>query len=393
MGVCEEHKKRKKGVCNNCSGCRCCFPPAHCTTKTFHVNYKRIAKKLNLLDPSEQIIKKRKINPERALKINKPNDAYNEDSSDNDDETPKKSKSPKNKEPKLPNNKSILMNAFDCLGLDFKGWSEVSKKGVSGNSDRSNSRAHKLVKDMLNKICDLVRPGDEQFRSIYLDKLDKHKALNSDYESIKENAIKLLNGGNRTTRVVIQSLLAKSYFRDSLISLLENKLEKKSLEQFGAKKFTYRRKLFDMLSNGMDVPSTNNYTFRVSSDKIKTCIDYIMNTLNIKPGAARKVKVADHVFENMPVYEKGEISIEKLFDFYRATLPEDHIGLQTFSDIIKLMTNSKLPVVFFEKKSINEICMAFSECWAAKNNTNLRQEENTLSNTNLRQEENTLREE
>ena len=40
-GVCDEHKDKKRGVCNHCDVCKCCEPLKSCPLKTNHVNWKR----------------------------------------------------------------------------------------------------------------------------------------------------------------------------------------------------------------------------------------------------------------------------------------------------------------------------------------------------------------
>ena len=40
IGVCEEHKYNKKGVCEHCRGCRFCDPPHDCSLKRNYIGYK-----------------------------------------------------------------------------------------------------------------------------------------------------------------------------------------------------------------------------------------------------------------------------------------------------------------------------------------------------------------
>ena len=44
IGVCEDQKSNKKGVCYHCRGCRFCDPPPDCSLKRDHILYKIICR-------------------------------------------------------------------------------------------------------------------------------------------------------------------------------------------------------------------------------------------------------------------------------------------------------------------------------------------------------------
>ena len=68
--------------------------------------------------------------------------------------------------------------------------------------------------------------------------------------------------------------------------------------------FASIRSLYDILAEGKSVPK-HDYTYRIDSSKLTTAIRFIQDSICVKPGVVRDVSIAGHVFEAMPVYERG----------------------------------------------------------------------------------------
>ena len=111
-----------------------------------------------------------------------------------------------------------------------------------------------------------------------------------------------------------------------------------SKRKMGQVKCNSLRKTSNVICNGKDIPKYN-YTFRVDEDKLITSIHFLQESLQIKPGTTRNVKVSGHIFRDMYVYDRGGVSIKNLVNSYsKAYEDHEHVGKHTFVDMIKLLT-------------------------------------------------------
>lgn len=111
----------------------------------------------------------------------------------------------------------------------------------------------------------------------------------------------------------------------------------------GPEKFTSLRKTHNSFAQEKELPK-HNFAFRVDVAKLQGVSDSLMETCNTKPGMTRTVSLLGHKSENLSVYERGGISIEKLFESYKLGHPPDensrqtHVGFHFFSEIAKFLT-------------------------------------------------------
>jgi hypothetical protein len=83
----------------------------------------------------------------------------------------------------------------------------------------------------------------------------------------------------------------------------------------------------------------HDYTYRIDSAKLNSAIQYAQQSLNVKPGVMRNIKVAGHIFRNMPVYERGGTSVQSLFEGYCAVYDtQSRVGRDTFSELLHLLS-------------------------------------------------------
>lgn len=106
----------------------------------------------------------------------------------------------------------------------------------------------------------------------------------------------------------------------------------------GQVKFASLRRTFKILKSGERVPK-NDYSFRVDARKVAATMQFMQQSLQLKPGYTRDVCLAGYVFHSMPVYERGANTCEELFSTYKASMNEAlTVGEPKFRDILKLLT-------------------------------------------------------
>ena len=199
----------------------------------------------------------------------------------------------------------------------------------------------------MDGISKLVRNSTVSYK--LLSNEDSRSDMNDNRVSMKSlftNASKLIFFGTRKIRIVVESLMASSFHHYYLKQVLFCEAEKysglnkpcKSKVKMGERKFTSLRKTFNVLASGADLPK-HNYSFRIDSGKLSTAMIFLQESLCVKPGVARDISIAGHVFKSMPVYERGGKSIESLNETYNSLQEkEDRVGRDTFTDIVKLLT-------------------------------------------------------
>ena len=79
----------------------------------------------------------------------------------------------------------------------------------------------------------------------------------------------------------------------------------KAKSLMGKNQFASLREVFQVLRSGRGVPK-QNYTYRIDPIKLSTAMTFLQESLCVKPGVTRDVRIAGNTFKNMPVYERGE---------------------------------------------------------------------------------------
>lgn len=69
---------------------------------------------------------------------------------------------------------------------------------------------------------------------------------------------------------------------------------------------------------------------------------FIQNFLDIRPGIVRNVRMGSAVFENVPVYERGGLSMKAVFEMYCTMVDEgERVGTHAFRAIVKVLTKKR----------------------------------------------------
>lgn len=89
----------------------------------------------------------------------------------------------------------------------------------------------------------------------------------------------------------------------------------------GQIKFASLRRTYDILLDGQRLPK-HDYSFRVDANKISATMQFMQNTLQLKPGYTRNVSLAGYDFEAMPVYQRGGRTSDELFMTYIDAIDE-----------------------------------------------------------------------
>lgn len=213
---------------------------------------------------------------------------------------------------------------------------------------RSSRRGRYIVNRMVDCICEIVCPTSEKLPSSYVNVESFLNILEKGFKACASIVTQLYIFGNRLSRITAGSILATPFELREVQNLLgatysslsedNNAANLQLRSKLGKERFTSLRKTYSLISAGNDIPKYN-YTFRVDSRKIWTVLSFLQSSLCVKPGVVRDVTVADHRFTNMPLYERGGKSVERLFEAYKSVHPENQrIGRILFIDIVKLLT-------------------------------------------------------
>lgn len=245
--------------------------------------------------------------------------------------------------------RTIMTKLFGILGVDSSKLNHLCKKNgfQEGSIDtvkknRHYYKAKQLVMTVVDRMCDYLCPGNADFK----DCLQPSEPVTIGLNKLHENMQMLILKGDRTTRIMIMSLLANSYTQKQCNTILEHGAEAFPIEnvqqhgRIGKDRFASSRKIFPLLAAGKGIPRYN-YTYRVDATKISHSMEYLQSALNLKPGITRDVSIAGHKFLNMPVYERGGQNLKKMFRTYKEVFAEDTvklIGRDLFCDVAKLLT-------------------------------------------------------
>lgn len=352
-GSCDVHKKFKKGACKYCFGCRCCVPFEICSQKSYHIYRDRTARGSTVPSvdfestnraqngDTSLMITKRKGKRASALRGKKRKKVCVDSDSDfdhNGGDLVHSNFTPKEK----------LQAICEILEID-KSFIECPINGYSINAIasevRAASRAERIIRTFIGHLSEIVCPGNTNFKTQMLSKDAKYSI---DTSKFFNNAAQLLFKGNRCIRIVTQSLLCSSFSRDTLKTMLQqlmekipndaNRIQTAKYVNFGKVRFASLRKTFGALCQGSEVPK-HNYSYRIDPGRLSAAVSFLQESLLVKPGVCRDVKIGGHLFSNMPVYERGGKSVESIYGAYQNVYPDTfRVGVHTFSDLVKLLT-------------------------------------------------------
>jgi hypothetical protein len=150
--------------------------------------------------------------------------------------------------------------------------------------------------------------------------------------------------GEKSVALVANALLTSSFQRldidSSFVARCNTTLAtvKRSRKIIGRRKYTSLRKVFKVIQAG-NAPTQQEYTYCVPPEIVIGALEYVMNTLQVVPGASRNITLGDYGFQCMPVYERGGWAISKIFEGYKISWGrEDPVGRDTFSQLMQLLT-------------------------------------------------------
>lgn len=143
--------------------------------------------------------------------------------------------------------------------------------------------------------------------------------------NVDATLIQLAYNGNRKASIIAQSVLASANTRGNAKQKLLDQMEKHTCVQqegipnirttIGKVKFASLRRTYEILNIEGDVPK-HDYSLRINARKVASSIQYLEQSLQVKPGSSRDVAIAGHVFKNMPIYERGGKNKESMYDPY-----------------------------------------------------------------------------
>lgn len=205
--------------------------------------------------------------------------------------------------------KDKLLAVLQLLGLDSKVLRNIPWNGFKTATVESPSSSQRLAQQIhcmaSDKIASLICPENLAFHNENATFTD-----NKSFDSIKSNMCKLMFFGNRTVSLVVQSVTAASLKWKNARQMLQDQHSKLGQEaatmvtvgknKMGQEKFASLRKAFKILADGGDIPK-HNYTFRIDSSKLIATVEYLQESLQLKPGRMRDVSVAGHRFTNVTV--------------------------------------------------------------------------------------------
>lgn len=178
-------------------------------------------------------------------------------------------------------------------GFDFDG---VDDERIP--SSRTFARAKGIFFTIVHSVAALICPDhfDELGASFSID-----TALSRD-SNLRKNTVRLALIGEKTMSIAAGSLLAASYEHNTLRTMYEEAEVDvpESRKTIGERKFASLRRTHDIIQDGMSPPK-HDYTYRVSVRVLQLAMEFMMDTLQLRPGATRTVKVDGFVFANVPV--------------------------------------------------------------------------------------------
>mmetsp|Transcript_21013 Transcript_21013/g.29472 ORF Transcript_21013/g.29472 Transcript_21013/m.29472 type:complete len:980 (-) Transcript_21013:30-2969(-) len=353
-GVCEVHKSKKRGTCSNCNVCKCCDPLETCKLKHLHVNWRKKAKSRGIATSktiertphrSNQSTSIRRGARSSELRGRKRKTLTEEVVHEDDEINLNLGDVYELLSDRGRNNKEILSQVCGLLNINANVLEMprdgYSQEAMDSEESRAYSRGKRIVRAVLSAICNLVSPSNAKFKANMM-KNNDNKPSDS---SMISNATKLVFFGNRNTRILVHSLLAKSIPRDQMKIILQQESEQFPDHPFVQKQtvigkvhFASLRRIYNILLDGKNVPK-HDYSYRIDSNKLSTAIRFIQDSLCVKPGVVRDVNIAGHLFAAFPVYERGGKSIESLNEAYNNVYNKDErVGMNTFTEIVKLLT-------------------------------------------------------
>ena len=190
------------------------------------------------------------------------------------------------------------------------------------------------IQTIIEKLCNFL--GDDESQEVLREVIIEE--CNSQSESLgkfMQNAMDLIYSGSRSTRLLLQAILAKSFSKETFNDLSVQLYRGEMKTIVGTRRYKYLRKSFKMYEAGEDLPKQND-AYRVPASSISNVMRYLEKYPYL-PGTMRSVTMFGFHFKNLPVFvrekEKKALIESDLKGFQGKT-----IGCNAFTDIAKLIT-------------------------------------------------------
>jgi hypothetical protein len=370
---CKTHANRKQSNCSSCNSCKHCVPLPSCKKHGYHVvgGKRGRPSKKSKGRPRKKLSAARSCTPnEGDLECASPGEVHplsrdtRATSIDESTSLALRVETSRGLQSLLTGNreeeevlsrsnhsprKKKLLQLLIMLDLPIGEADRFPLNGFSGEtlhdqSSRKFRRAQQLRSTIVQAIDNLLctegtyLPHTAANQMVEVDRVNQLQALRDNTEHVA-----LL--GEKSVSLVANALLAGSFRRLDVESSFVARCNttalatvKGSRKLIGRRKYTSLRKVFTVIQAG-NSPPRQEYTYRVPPEIVIGALEYVMNALQVVPGASRNITFGDYGFRCMPVYERGGWAISKIFEGYKTSWGrEDHIGRDTFSQLTQLLT-------------------------------------------------------
>jgi hypothetical protein len=374
---CAAHVKRKQGDCVSCDGCRGCKPVKGCKSREYHQHKRKRGRPTNSKKPAKKARQNRQCAPLAG-------DLYvNSDESLSTDASISSNTSDKSVSSEIRKETSRVLKALLDGAMNLTPESTVKRRdaedallysadsprknrllkllilldipitdanrnfpveGFSKSSSRCFRRAKQLRNSIVQAVDELLCPDDSLLLSQQANPLEVD--TKNRLEVLRRNTETVALTGHNTVALIANAILAGSYTRAEMQSNLRERKTQitshvpKIRLTVGEKRAFSLRKLCSVIIEGLPPPE-KEYKFRVDPTKIRSAMEYLQQSLQIRPGSTRTVSCGGHAFINMPVYQRGGMAVEKMHSAYKESCggeDSDYLGKHTFCELTKMMT-------------------------------------------------------
>lgn len=406
---CDNHKRRKQGVCSQCKYCKLCPAFEVCTSRDSHQLPKKRGRKKTKINSPQSGVEQEDLPAPDALETSNiaASEASDIPASESSNiitfETPNsrfaqqlRSVTPQNvfhmSSTEFRPLSTKIAALCKVLNIDFE-RSEIPAIGfnpeVIRNPSRSQQRAKKVASIIAASISAILCPDDPSiFLNLFKGSSTAHeksvytRCNDLRQQSAQEKLLKNLLGyalnPHGTISDPAQSLLATSFDRTTCNSMLMKQAQQKcaltknqvelceaadnlegegdfqleldepnikeyrrllkSKAKMGKMKFASLRSAAGVLVQDKNFPSAA-YRCRLNPIKLQSAMEFIQAYLDVRPGIVRNVRMGSAVFENVPIYERGGLSLKNVFDKYCTIVEEERrVGTNMFYAIVKVLT-------------------------------------------------------
>ena len=202
MPACEAHYNKKKGSCSSCNVCKYCPPLASCESRDSHIGYASTPSTCSATSSRRKRRRGSRASSARgALRIN-----FASESEESPISAPLSTLTNKEKLRRICQILDIDTSVLEC---PKDGFNETSMNNVARAPDRAKRTISKLMEGISKLVCNSAATYKIQTTK------DSNSDVNDGSAFMKNfftNSSKLIFFCTRRVRVVVESLLASSFF-------------------------------------------------------------------------------------------------------------------------------------------------------------------------------------